>query len=257
MSKKINIKNSEKRYYNLDLYELSCRLYTDDKGKRHIKGYGSVFNQKSRVISEWVDNVTGYRTFTEIIEFGAFDNVLRSNPYVVISVDHDFTRVLGKTSSRTATIGTDEKGLWFDVILPNTTLGNDTAEMVERGDFNECSFIFTVDSDGQRWEKDENGDWVRRITNVLGLYDCTICSYKGAYENTDVAVASRMLGELIEAEQRTEQTEQTEQTEETKVEETNEETKTETVEETNVDVLTDEEKQRYNDELFLLENEIN
>lgn len=241
MNRSINIKGAERRYFNLQGTDLNCRIQKDADGKRHLIGYGSVFNQESRIIFEWVPTEGEYREFFEIIEPQAFDDVLNAGLDAVVSVDHDFTRILGKTKSGTAVFSTDEKGLRYDVLVPNTTLGNDTCEMVERGDFNESSFIFTVDANGQRWERGSDGIWRRYITKVTGLYDCTICSYKGAYANTDIEVAERMLKDVIA---------RTAETTETKTEETQEKQEEPTV-------ISDEEKQRFNDELFLLENEVN
>lgn len=236
----------EKRYLKIDNQDFHTRIKKDADGRKFLVGYGSVFNQRSKIINEYVPSEMEYRTFFEVIEPQAFDEVLRGNPDVVVSVDHDFTKLLGRTKSGTAILSIDEKGLRYEVLIPNTTLGNDVAEMVERGDFFESSFIFTVNADGQKWEKDsETGIWVRYISNVSGLYDCTICSYAGAYANTDIEVATRMLKEIVEKEEHREEKVNTEilQVDEDALRKEQEEK--------------ENEKFKLDNEIFLLENEIN
>ncbi|MFW6275824.1 MAG: HK97 family phage prohead protease [bacterium] len=198
--------NKEKRYFNLNTDDLKMRVLKDEKtGQNKIVGYGSVFNHKSRLIYEVINNETKEeRLFFEIIEPGAFDRVLQDNNLdVVLSVNHDFEKILGRTISGTLKLFTDEKGLRYECILPNTNLGRDVAEMVQRGDYYESSFNFTIsrnENEGFRWEKDEDGEWLRYVSNVTGLYDVTIATYHGAYSNTDVEVAVRTLKEHIEKE---------------------------------------------------------
>jgi len=87
--------------------------------------------------------------------------------------------MLGRTASGTLQLSVDSTGLLYSVSVPNTTLGNDTYELVQRGDFFESSFVFTVDDEGQYWTSNADGDY-RFITSVTGLYDCSVC-VDGAY----------------------------------------------------------------------------
>ena len=106
--------------------------------------------------------------------------------------------MLGRTASGTLKLSVDDTGLIYETELPNTTLGNDVYEMVNRGDFYESSFMFTVNDAKQRWEYNEEEDiWYRYIEEIETLYDCTVCSYRGAYSKTDVEVAERSLKEFI------------------------------------------------------------
>ena len=190
--------NKEKRYLSIDEKQYHSRIQTDEEGKEYIVGYGSVFNYKSKIITEYVASEREYRTFYEVIETGAFDRVLSSNPDIVISKDHDFKNILGRTTSGTLKLDVDEKGLRYTVLIPDTSLGRDTKEMIMRGDYFESSFIFTVNAANERWEKDnETGIWVRYIKEVEGLYDVCICSYRGAYSGTDIEVAQRSLEDVM------------------------------------------------------------
>ena len=159
-----------------------------DGEKMVIEFYASVFNHKSRLIFDW-DGI-----YNEIIREGAFDNVLASDDLdVIFTRDHDNTKILGRlnkeSGATTLSLSVDEKGLKGRAELPNTELGRETYTLIERGDLNECSFVFAVREEDQEW--DLNGEEaIRYINNVAGLYDTSIV-WKGSYSNTDIATAKR------------------------------------------------------------------
>lgn len=186
----------EKRIINQQEY--TARALTDDQGRKVISGYASVFNQRSKLLFE------NGKTFYEVILPGCFDDVLASEELDVLATyQHDLGSPLARLNKRkgiqTLTLETDEKGLRYTAILNNTTVANDTWERVKSGDVFESSFIFTVSKDNQRWTV-EDGQNVRYISKVSGLYDCSIV-VSGAYENTDIAAAERSFQEHQEAEQ--------------------------------------------------------
>lgn len=160
--------------------DIEIRAEKTEDGKRFLSGYASVFNSRSKLIYEQG------RIFYEIIERQAFDRVLNDPGLdVVATFNHDFEKILARTKSKTLGLSTDDKGLFFRFEVPDTTLGNDTFTMVQRGDYSECSFSFMVNEDGQVWERDGD-DNVRRITEVSRLADVTICAINGAYGETTV-----------------------------------------------------------------------
>ncbi len=73
------------------------------------RGYAAVYNSDS----EWMGG------FYEQIATGAFDNVLDND--VRAYFNHDENLLLGRVSSGTLRIGTDKRGLFYEVDLPNTT----------------------------------------------------------------------------------------------------------------------------------------
>ena len=87
--------------------------------------------------------------FYEQIATGAFDDVLDND--VRAYFNHDENLLLGRVSSGTLRIGTDKRGLYYEVDLPNTTYANDLVELMKRGDVNQSSFAFLIDQD--RWEQ--------------------------------------------------------------------------------------------------------
>lgn len=200
--------NKEKRYIQLT-DNLNLRAETTEEGKKYIGGYASVFNQRSKLIFE------NGKTFFEVIERNAFDNVLQSEDLdVLLTYQHNMNEPISRLNKAKAidnlTLETDDTGLKYSAVLPNTRLANDIFELIQTRSLFENSFIFTVDK--ERWEKDEEGNNIRYIESVSGLYDVSVV-VNGAYANTDLAVAQRNL----EAQQEEEKEQDVKEIEEKKI----------------------------------------
>lgn len=160
--------NKEIRVYNAEY-----TVNKDDDEKR-VSGYAALFDSDSRDLG-----------FIETISRDAFDNRLEDN--VILTFNHDPNLILDRNMGGTLKLSTDERGLRYDATLPNTTTGNDVAELMSRGLLYESSFAFTVEDDS--WSQD--GDTTRRQINKIGrLVDVSIVGV-GAYANTDVALRSK------------------------------------------------------------------
>ena len=180
----------EKQKRILSNSDVSIRSLEED-GKRYFVGYAAVFNQRSKLIAE------GGKIFYEYIERGAFDEVLqREDLDVKLTFNHKKDMIMGRSKSGTLTLSVDETGLFFRAEVPNTTLGNDTWEMVQRGDYPDCSFVFTIKEN--RWERDSEGNAIHYVKRVAGLYDVAIC-VDGAYEQTTVGAEYARAIEELEA----------------------------------------------------------
>ncbi|MFO7864509.1 MAG: HK97 family phage prohead protease [Salinivirgaceae bacterium] len=154
----------------------------DENGNRYIEGYAIVFNQRSKLIRDWDGE------YYEIIDTGAVDKVLQDPEInVIATVDHWRDKMLGRTKSGTLELIKDEKGLMYRILVPDTQLGRDIATMIERGDYYESSFIFTID----RMEYDKTQDPnVRTIYEIEKLFDVSIV-IDGAYANTAVKMRNQ------------------------------------------------------------------
>lgn len=133
--------------------------------------------------------------FREQILPGAFDKVLnrqRGKGDVVALFNHDPNQLLGRTSSGTLELASDDKGLRYTVSLPNTELGRMIAEMTARKDLRGSSFAFTVDQKGESWAPGEDGKPRRSIREVTGLFDVSVVTHP-AYASSTVAVARRSM----------------------------------------------------------------
>ena len=165
------------------------RALQDEQGNKSIEGYAAVFDQRSKLIWEWGE------IFYEIIERNAFDDVLAADDLdVILTYQHNTNEPLARLNKRrgvqTLALEVDDYGLKFVASLNGTTEANDTWERVRSGDVFECSFIFTVEAAGQRWDKTEEGVPLRYISSVSGLYDVSVV-VNGAYANTDLQAAER------------------------------------------------------------------
>ena len=132
------------------------RMENVEQNGNVIRGYAAVYNSDS----EWMGG------FYEQIETGAFDDVM--NDDVRAYFNHDENLLLGRVSSGTLRIGTDKRGLFYEVDLPNTSYANDLVELMKRGDVNQSSFAFLIGAD--RWEQ-RDGKTYRIIEKVSRLLD--------------------------------------------------------------------------------------
>lgn len=82
--------------------------------------------------------------FFEVIKPGAFSQSLKAGKNIRALAFHDDKALLGTTKAGTLKLWEDDLGLAFELDLPNTSHGNDIAELVGRGDISGCSFGFNV-----------------------------------------------------------------------------------------------------------------
>lgn len=102
-----------------------------------LKGYATKFNVPSH-------DRGGYRDLFRPGVFG--DSVMESNGFDVKALfDHDHDRYLARTRNETLRLDSDDIGLRFELDLPNTQLGRDTAELLKRGDIAGMSFGYMPD----------------------------------------------------------------------------------------------------------------
>ena len=146
---------------------------------RKVEGYASVFNSRSKDLGG----------FTEIIDPAAFNGVIERSDVLAL-LNHDQDRgVLARSRKGVGslTLTVDERGLHYSFDAPNTALGNELVEGLKRGDISTSSFAFTVA--GEKWTKEEDGSYLRTITQIDKLYDVSPV-YNEAYEDTSVALRS-------------------------------------------------------------------
>lgn len=157
-----------------------------DDGKTFIEWYPSVFNQRSKLIREYGE------TFYEIIAPGAFARAL-SDPKLncLATVDHAREKMIGRNKSGTLQLSVDDIGLKATVEVPETTLGRDMVVMIERGDYFEGSFIYTIADKGVTYDRSQKIA-VRTVTEAADLYDVSIV-IDGAFANTAIKLRSSEL----------------------------------------------------------------
>ena len=145
-----------------------------------ITGYAAVFRSESR-------NLGG---FTEILEPGAFSEVLASQPDVIGCYNHDKNFLLGRTSSGTMTLSEDDRGLKYTIYPPEARA--DVIQAVDRRDVIGSSFSFMCRQEDESWSGSTRGMRQRTIKKI-SLLDDVGPVVRPAYEGASVIVSRRTL----------------------------------------------------------------
>lgn len=155
---------------------------------RKLVGHAAVFNSTARVV------VNG-RVVTERIAPGAFKRTLAQRGDILALIDHDPTRLLGRTKSQTLRLREDGVGLWFEISLPDTQAARDTLALAERGDLGGGSFGFIAKR--ETW----NADKTERTVHEAELYEISVIASHPAYA-TEVHARAAEQPEPLNARQR-------------------------------------------------------
>jgi len=137
---------------------------------RKLTGYAAVFDSPAHIAG-----------FTEVIKPGAFRDSLTERRDIVAMIDHNPSKILGRTKSQTLRLWEDEKGLAYEIDLPDTTEARDLLALAERGDLGGMSFGFVVPEGGQRWQEGRR----REIINAT-LHEISVVHAWPAYAGTTV-----------------------------------------------------------------------
>lgn len=145
-----------------------------------IEGYAIVFNELS-------EDLGGFR---EIIEPEAINNELINNSDIYYLFNHNSESIPLARSNRgngSLKLSIDDKGLKYSF----NCLNNEFYGIVQRGDLDKSSFAFSLPSDGsgEKWEKSNEYNYIRRITKIERLYDCSAVLVP-AYSQTSVYARS-------------------------------------------------------------------
>lgn len=144
-------------------------------GVTTLTGYAALYDSLS-------ENLGGFR---EVLRRGCFDRAVREDD-VMCRAEHDSKMLLGRTSNGTCRLSLDEKGLRYEVDLPDTQPARDIGVLVRRGDVRGSSFAFVISSRaGERWGTCEDGLPLREVLDC-GLIDCAPVS-SPAYLATTVS----------------------------------------------------------------------
>lgn len=166
----------EKSLITRSAFEWSGVECREDNGKKIIRGYAAVWEQLSVPI---------YGIFKEKIRSGAFANSLKKNNVRALW-NHNSDMVLGSTKAGTMTLSEDDKGLRFEITLPNTQAGNDAYTSISRGDVDGMSFGFKVRK--QEWDESDPKNLIRTLIEV-DLSEVSPTAFP-AYPQTSVGTRS-------------------------------------------------------------------
>lgn len=140
---------------------------------------GNTLAGHAAVFSTYADMPGHY----EAIAPGAFDDTLRRDSDVKAFWNHNPGMVLGSSKAKTLRLQVDERGLAFEVDLPDTSYAKDLRELVARSDVSAMSFGFLPGDD--EWSTAPDGRRLRTHTRVARLFEVSPVSLP-AYEGTEV-----------------------------------------------------------------------
>ena len=138
-------------------------------------GYASVFDSLSQNLGGFVERVAP----------GAFRSTLKQADVRAL-FNHEPDHLLGRTGNGTLRLSEDDRGLRYEVDLPDTTLGRDVAELLRRTDLYGSSFGFRVIDDS--WSESEDG-YPLRTLNEVALRDVGPVSFN-AYPDASASLRS-------------------------------------------------------------------
>ncbi|MFG3418738.1 HK97 family phage prohead protease [Micromonospora sp. NPDC048063] len=145
-------------------FNVTAELRAAGDDKTTLDGYASITGEPYEV-KDWLG------TYSETIERGAFKKTLAEKDDVRLLLNHDGLP-LARTSSGTMTLAEDGKGLHTVAELDRrSSLTNDIAIAMERGDLTEMSFAFSVTR--QEW----NGDYTERWIKEVKLFDVSVVTF--------------------------------------------------------------------------------
>lgn len=160
----------ERRHYPIS--DLEVR---NDDDSTTIRGYAAVFDKLSVPLG-------GFR---EKIQRGAFkESLLKNNIKALWNHNSDYP--LGSTDGKTLTLEEDERGLFFELELPDNTWGRDAKVAIERKDVDGVSFGFVVNKDS--WDHNDSDESIRTLMDV-DLIEISPTPFP-AYPDTNVSARS-------------------------------------------------------------------
>lgn len=158
----------------------------DTGGAMKIGGYAAVFDKEAVI----------YDLFREKIARGAFADSLKTDD-VRAFWSHNSELVLGRTSNGTLKLKEDERGLGFELDLPDTSLGRDSFVSIKRGDVDGVSIGFQTVT--HEWTRGKENELHLRTIKSAKLYEISPVAFP-AYKETEVSARSLDEGLVKEVE---------------------------------------------------------
>mgnify|MGYP002519693095 CR=1 FL=1 len=185
------------RFIPINTCGLKVREGEGQEESRTVVGTPIVFGVRSVNLTPW----SSYREVYEVMEPGCISDQLLRESDVILNLNHNSSvlNVLGRCKNGEGTLKLTKnlRDIGCECDLPKTNAGNDSLELIKRGDITGMSFAFDDD-----WEDSENGVsyerieerndkgkevWLRHVKKVTALYDVSIVTHP-AYEQTSVGM---------------------------------------------------------------------
>jgi len=162
-----------------EMRTMEIRAVTEpDDNRMIVEGYAIRFDSPA------THEIMG-QSFTEVIEPRALENTDMSD--VPFKYNHsDTVMIMARTRNKTLELVRDEQGLFIRADLANTTSGRDLYELIKRGDIDKMSFAFTVDENGDTYDRSSK---TRTITSIRKLFDVAAVD-QPFYNTTSISARS-------------------------------------------------------------------
>jgi HK97 family phage prohead protease len=172
-----NIDGAERRYFVSEVRSSS----TEGKSST-VEGYAAKFNS--------VTVIGVYYPYEEVIETGAFDDVLNDDVRCLFNHDPNYILARSKEGKGTLKLEVDNVGFKYSYDSPNRSYANDLLDSIDKGDVSQSSFAFRIKE--QKWTYGDplKGTLDKRtILKFEAIYDVSPVTYP-AYVDTEVATRS-------------------------------------------------------------------
>lgn len=168
--------NNRKSLQARDIGQLDNNQEATDK--KIISGYFIVFDTETEL----------YPGVREEVSPDALVGVDLSD--VKALIDHDTSKVLGRTKASTLSLSVDSKGLYGEIIVNESDQeAMNLYSRVQRGDVDQCSFGFEILNE----EMIQNSDGtVKFIIKSINLYEVSVVTFP-AYQETAVEARSKQI----------------------------------------------------------------
>ena len=160
-------------------FVLPIEVREDGDQKRHITG-----------LIPYDKNSEDLGGFIEVIRKGAFSKTIKESNVRCLWA-HNTQYVLGNTAAKSLSLEDRNDGLYFDVLLPDTSWAGDVYETVKRGDAPGVSFGFSVVKDAWTTKSAKEPD-LRELLEVR-LYEVSVGVAFPAYPDSTSQSSTREL----------------------------------------------------------------
>lgn len=132
--------------------------------ERIIEGYAIIFNQLSEDLGGFREMIMSEAVTQELID--------KSDIYYLYNHSDNSTPLARSNHGQgSLELTIDDKGLKYRF----NCINSEFYELVKRGDLDKSSFAFSLpkDGSGEIWEKSQEYNYIRKITKIEQLYDCS------------------------------------------------------------------------------------
>jgi HK97 family phage prohead protease len=135
-----------------------------------VSGYGIVFNSDSLPLVIH-DRSNGFVKVYERITRESIQEADMTD--VIAAFNHNFEKLMGRTTSNTLQLSIDDKGVFYSFEAPPTQAGDDLLTHLQRKEISGSSFTFTIDAE-EGYDIIERGDGSleatpKRITKIYEM----------------------------------------------------------------------------------------